>query len=325
MDKKVTIERIAEELNISKATVSKAINNCPGVNSVTKRAVIQAASGYGYAPSRSFQKLAVVLPSTPSYFWGDMRKRIASYGRDAKIECKFYVYPNLRDNFDALRCTGQAVDEGASMLIVAVPDTDEIRQLLESVSERVLVILIEEFLDIKNTFYIGEDSRGQGYSLGKKYTESYPSAREFAILHSTEFDTERARIDGFRSALSECKCEVALNIKSESGSKTQSAHIARALARANSVPDCIFCPSGNLSMAALAVKKLKADKTIHCIGFDMNTESNSEGYENILTHILIQDTDAQAQTAVECAAEFLRSGCFPSRKIMYVDGIYKKL
>ncbi len=317
MDKKVTIERIANELKLSKATVSKAINNCPGVNSNTKRAVMQAACGYGYLPSRPKQTLAAVLPSIPSYFWGDMRKRISAYAKEEKIDCKCYVYPNLYDTTDALRCTEQAVKDGASAVILAAPDTDEIKRLLESVASSVLIILIEEFLDIKNAFYIGADSFEQGYSLGKEYMESYPEAISFAVLHSTEFYTERERVKGFMQAVREYGREPVLDIHSDTDSKTQSAGIARALAVAKSAPDCIFCPSGNLSMAALAVKKLKADKQIHCIGFDINTESGTEGYENILSHILLQDTDIQAKKAVECAIEFLRYGNFPNQKMMW--------
>ncbi len=323
MDKKITIEHIANKLNMSKTTVSKAINNCPGVNSETKKIVMEAANDYGYVSSRPPQKTAVILPAVPNYFWGDMRKKIAAYGKTAEIEYKFYVYPNLHDKNDALRCVEQAVGEGTSVLIVAVPDTDGIRALLEGVASRVLVILIEEFLDIKNTFYIGANSFEQGYQISKRYIENYPNASHFAVLRSTDFHTEKMRVGGFLRALEEHGGELVLSVRSEFGSKIQSANIARALSHAKEIPDCIFCPSGNLVMAALAVKKLKSDKSIHCIGFDINTESGTDGYKNILTNILIQDTDTQAKTAVECATEFLRHGCFPKRKIMYVDGIYK--
>ncbi len=324
MSKKVTIERIANELGVSKTTVSKAINNCPGINSDTKRTVMQAVSKYGYLPLRPAQDIAVILPSVPDYFWGSLRKNLFEYSKASKIACKFYVYPNLHDTNDALRCINQATEEGASALILASPDSYEIRKVLESISERILIIFIEEFLDIKNTFCICENSFSEGYALAEKYIYDFPDSEYFALLRITDFYTEKTRVSGFLQALKDNKKILLHDIKTDSSTHTQSAWIARELSKTEKLPDCILCPSGNLSRAALAVKKLRAKKVIHCIGFDINTKSENNTYGDILTHILIQDLNSQAKKAIECAEGFIKENIFPDKKYMYIGNIRYK-
>lgn len=46
--KKVTIQDIAEELGISRNTVSKAINNAEGLAEVTRARILQKATEMGY-------------------------------------------------------------------------------------------------------------------------------------------------------------------------------------------------------------------------------------------------------------------------------------
>ncbi len=324
MSNKTTLEQIANELGVSKATVSKAINNRPGINSETKRAVMQAVSQHGYQAARSNQKLAVIIPSIPVFFWGELRKSLCSHCERAGIICKYYVYPNLNDKKDALNCIDQAIAEGASVLIGSLPDSDEVRKRLEELAPKVLIILTEEFLDISGTFFIGEDSYNEGYTLGKKYMYDFPHSNRFVILHTSEFFAENIRIRGFKSALSDQAEKEVYDISAAFESSTPSANLARELSVLPELPDCILCTSGNLSHAALAVKKLKSEKKIHCIGFDINIENENSKYGDILTHILIQDTDAQAKTAIECASRFLNNGEFPKERCMYIENIRYK-
>ena len=71
-----TLKQIAEELNISISTVSRAINGKKVVKDETRRRVLELAEKYSYVPNeiaRSLQKsrtntIAVVLPDISETF-----------------------------------------------------------------------------------------------------------------------------------------------------------------------------------------------------------------------------------------------------------------
>ncbi len=316
MKNKITMEALSQELNISKTTISKALNNCPGISPLTKHIITQTASSYGYSPNLKAGKISVILPSIPDHFWGKMRRSISAYSQEANIKCNYYIYPNLLDNVGAMHCINQALNNDTSVLILAVPNSPEIRKKLEASANNILIILIEEFIDIKNVFYVGENSFRQGYSLAKTYISAYPDSNHFTILHATDFHTENQRIEGFISAIKECGKHSITHIQINSETKAKSANIARQLADLKNLPDCIFCPSGNIVYASGAVKKL--NRKIHCIGFDMHTEKDKN---NNITHLLIQDTDNQVKKACECAKNFLHLSMFPDCKNIYIDGV----
>lgn len=87
-----TLKQIAEELNISISTVSRAINGKTVVKDETRRRVLELAEKYSYVPNeiaRSLQKsrtntIAVVLPDISETFFGiivnALDKTVAQYG-----------------------------------------------------------------------------------------------------------------------------------------------------------------------------------------------------------------------------------------------------
>ncbi len=320
MGKKITMDFLAQKLNMSKTTISKAINNCPGIASRTKSIITDAASSYGYMPNRINNRVSVVLPSVPDYFWGSMRKNIDSYAKKSGLSYSCYIYPNVADTQSVLQCINQALSDKTSVLIMATGGSAEVKERIEAVSDDILVILIEEFSDIKNSFFIGENSAAQGYRIMEEYIRTYPDSDNFVILHTTDFYTEQQRIDGAKAALDKYNKTIIGNVRFNSETKAKAAGIARELATLPVLPDCIFAPSGNIHCAADAVRKLKTEKNIHCIGFDMYTRKDYD--KEIFTHILLQDIDTQAKTACDCAKRFLNSSFFPDSKCIYINDIY---
>ena len=69
-------------------------------------------------------------------------------------------------------------------------------------------------------------------------------------------------------------------------------------------------------------KKLKNDKRVHCIGFDMRIEEDEQVDMDVMPIILLQDIRQQTKKAWDCVQRYLRSGSFPDCKNIYVDGTY---
>jgi LacI family transcriptional regulator len=76
----VTIKDIAQKLNINFSTVSRALNDKPGVSEKTRKRVLKAAEEMGYQPnglarglvSRSTKTLAVIIPDIINPLFGEI-------------------------------------------------------------------------------------------------------------------------------------------------------------------------------------------------------------------------------------------------------------
>lgn len=82
MRKKVTIKDIAQEMNVSVATVSRALNGEKGVNSDLRKKVIKKAQNMGYfrwsslhSLSEEPKKMVVIFPES-DYFWEKVEKSV---------------------------------------------------------------------------------------------------------------------------------------------------------------------------------------------------------------------------------------------------------
>lgn len=321
MKEKEMIE-LADKLKISRTTVRKAINHCPGIHPCTKNKILSSITDFYYKPIIKENKIAVILPSIPSFFWKTMRENIHKEAISRQLNCSFFVYTNLSDSADALNCIQTAINLNASVIIAAVPDEKKIKTELEKKSLDKLVILIEEFSEIKNTFYIGENSFQEGYLLGKEYINKYPLAQSFTILRLKISTTAKLRIDGFKKALAENNKQIFKEIKCEAERKIQSAQIARALYELYDLPDCIFCPSGTVSTCCSAIRKLKTEKEIHCIGFD--TEENEKEKE-ILKLASLQNINDEITTALNYADNYIKHQEFPVNKNSYIQNFVLRL
>ena len=82
MRKKVTIKDIAQELNVSIATVSRALSGGKGVNPDLRKKIVKKAQDMGYFrwPSLNLlngepKKIAVIFPEN-DYFWERIEKGV---------------------------------------------------------------------------------------------------------------------------------------------------------------------------------------------------------------------------------------------------------
>lgn len=86
MGKRVTVEDIARELGISSMTVSRALNNRPHVNEVTREKVLQTAKRLGYVQNhiakslvlRKTNVIGIVIPKISHFFFSEVIRGIES-------------------------------------------------------------------------------------------------------------------------------------------------------------------------------------------------------------------------------------------------------
>ncbi len=317
MEKKITNEYLANKLSYSISTVHKALNNCPGIDAKTKSRIRTAAAEVGYSPTIPEERVAVILPAVPAYFWGRVRKDLQAAAARHGIRTKHHIYSGTRDGEDALQCIETAKEAGATVFLCALPDTQAIRDRLAELAPRVLVLLLEQLLPIPNAFYVGGDPYRDGLHLATEYGKKSPDASSFAILHVTDFFTERERIRGFSEGICATAGRRLYDIPKPAFAQARAAYYARALSALSPMPRVIFCPSGQMREARLAVCKLKRE--IAVIGFDDCDLPN-----DTTDPCLWQDTEKMAEEAMLLAKDCLEKDRFPEKKMWYVAPLAQK-
>ena len=134
-------KNISQELNISKATISRALNNCSGVDFLTKEKIIEAALKYGYKSVKSAD-VGIVMPSTPTYFWKPFCDALINKIKSEHTNCSAFLYSSLANESDALKCISDATESDISVLIAIAPCTEKIQNLLQKNADKMLIILL---------------------------------------------------------------------------------------------------------------------------------------------------------------------------------------
>jgi len=83
---KVGINEIAAALNISKSTVSRALNNHPKISDATKKKVLKQSKQLGYQPNipdlmsnKESSSIALIIPHSKNAFFSDIIKSVREY------------------------------------------------------------------------------------------------------------------------------------------------------------------------------------------------------------------------------------------------------
>jgi LacI family transcriptional regulator len=103
---KATLTDIARELNITAATVSRALNNQPGIKESTKKAVREAAERLNYQPNKIASSLrlgksniiGVIIPSAEINFFGSVVHGIEKIANENNYNVLIYQSNELYEN-----------------------------------------------------------------------------------------------------------------------------------------------------------------------------------------------------------------------------------
>ena len=197
--KDTTIESIANKLNVSKSTVSKVMRHCGGVDSDTRERILVESRSLKIE-IKSDCDIYVIVPDVPQYFWKEMRKGITGNTFPDKTRVKINVYTKVRDEAAVLEYLNEAEHLNARVIIIAAHITPSIHKKLESITDSRLIILLSEYYELNNVFYIGADSYQDGYAMGQEYISHYSDKRLVLFSVKNNVNTTN-RLQGFCQAI----------------------------------------------------------------------------------------------------------------------------
>jgi len=162
----VTIYDIAEEADVSIATVSRAFNNHPRVSSKTRKRIFEIAERHNYQPNASAQSLArkntflisAIIPMMANYFFLEVIRGLQEriFGTDFDLT----IYPVI-DPDQAPAQLERAMQRGRSegMMLFSTWLTDEQADWLHSFSQP--VILVDSYHELFDSIAVDNRKGGE--------------------------------------------------------------------------------------------------------------------------------------------------------------------
>jgi len=320
--KEDSLTELAKKLNISKSTICKAIRHCSGVDSETRQLILDALPAHS-SPRRKGYPIYAIIPDVPQYFWKNLMQGLMDGDDRKNIPVKYNIYTRCTDEATVLHYLSEAEKMDIKVLILAAYITPAIKEKLEGFTDRCLVILLTEYFELKNSFFIGADGYRDGCMMGKAYLSEYRD-KNLIYFDITDNYSAAKRLNGFLDTVKENAPEVlthAVRIQFDNSIfrdlKILSARLASLLSgnADPQAPYCLYSPSGMVQLP-IAIKKAELNRQIVCLCHDCSVENGlpEEGY-----HIgCNQNIYAQGLAASKAAIDYIKNFRCPGEKYLLI-------
>jgi LacI family transcriptional regulator len=278
MKKSITIKDIAKELNISTATVSRALRGSSEISKETKSAVMKIAKEMDYHPNllarslinRSSKVLGVVVPTINRQFWSNSISGIESvaYKRGYKVMI-FQSTESYQKEVEIVETLANSMVDG--ILIAFSKETQDFAHIEHIMDRGIPVLLFERVCE--------------SLQLSKVITDDFFGAKNI-VNHLIERGRKRIayiggplsltvcmdRFLGYKSALIEnnIPIEEELVVEISDFNAEYSGEAFKELWKLEKRPDAVFCFADILAIGILAVSKelgIKIPEDLAIAGF----------------------------------------------------------
>lgn len=276
--KEVTIYDLARKLNISIATVSRALKDDPVVSKKTKKKIFDLAEEMGYR----YNHFARNLREQRTYTIGVIVPRLNSYFMSTVIAGIESVANNEGYNLIISQSSEQAAKEIASaktmfnnrvdgLLVSLAYDTEDIKHFDQFFKKNIPLIFFDRVMDHPDCTNVLIDNRKGAYEATSHLIEQ--GCRR--IVHITATPKRNVYIDrlaGYKQALADKQVpfneEYVLinNLSQEAGVQA-----AETILEMNPLPDAVFAANDNCAVGCmLALKKagIRIPQDIAFVGFN---------------------------------------------------------
>ncbi|MBQ7982334.1 MAG: LacI family DNA-binding transcriptional regulator [Clostridia bacterium] len=314
------LARIAQKLGVSRATVSKTIRHCSGVDGDTRLRILRAAENTALLHAEGVCDIYCILPDTPSFFWGEMRRGILdgiAAANDA-LRIKFNVISRLRDEETVLYYLDEAEAMQARILILAVSVTDAVKQRLYTMTRTGgrMILLLSEYGEVTNSFYIGTDAFADGAEMARICSARFPDCTPYLFTVDGNPNVS-LRIRGFSAQYGGRVIPIPVDAHRIANAKTLPSHIAAVLSAspiAQEAHAVLYVPFGIPGLQQ-AIRKARLPGHLSCLCHDV-TDAEA------ISAVCRQDVYAQGFAAVREADRYLRDSTYPPQKHIRIPSVF---
>lgn len=276
--KEVTIYDIAQKLNISSATVSRALNNDPVVNKKTRKRIFDAADEMGYRLNHFARNLrnqktniiGVIVPRLNSYF---MSSVISGIEQVANSEGYNIIISQSAEQWDKEIANARTMFNNRvdGLLVSLAYDTKNITHFEPFFKRNIPVIFFDRVEEHKGSTYVLIDNKRAAYEA-TKHLINEGCKRIVHITATPKRNVYTDRLAGYKQALAEHKIKfkdtyvIISNLSQEDGEE-----VAKKILQMQPLPDGVFVANDNCAVGCMvALKKagINIPQDIAFVGFN---------------------------------------------------------
>lgn len=258
----VTISDVAARAGVSRATVSRVLNDLPSVNTDMVERVRRAIADTGYVPNGVGRALrlqradtwAAIVPDVQNPFFLSV---VAAIENIAVTRGYTLVLCNTDERLDREQSyINTALVHRMSGVVIAVASTDK-SDISPLLTNRVPTVTIDRTTSHHQTDSVTMDNIEAGYLAGRHLIR-LGYRRIACITGPPDVSATEDRLRGFRRALQEAGFPLSENLVRRTDLRSESAEIAlRSLLVSSKQPDAAFATNGPSTMGAYkAIKAL---------------------------------------------------------------------
>lgn len=319
MHNKMTMKEIAKRLNISIATVSRALNNKSDVGEKTRKAILDIARKLDYTPNemaaslrrRKSNVIGVVLPRIEHYFFSTILKGIVSSAQKDNFAVLLSESGHIPQK--EMELIGRLIGMNVSGIILSPCRNEiDISHIKSMKKNNIPIVLIDRTpKNYQGHFVKLNDFHGAEIAVKHLIQQGY---KKIAHIRGHEnSSTAEDRYQGYCHALklSNMEYNPALVRTCEFVNKAEGYYFTKELLLSDDKPDAIFTVTDEVAMGVY--------KALRELGLNIPVDVGVMGYSNSLvsnfTCPRLSTIDQPGIRMGETAYEFLRSALDDTDKI----------
>ena len=252
----VTLEDIARALNVSKMTVSRAINNHPEVNAETRERILAVARRMKYQPNQHARALitnrsyllGMIVPDLMHSYFAEILRGIELVARPAELQI---LVCNTYEDADKEIAEVEALRQRTDGLIVASALPPEQGQAYRKmIRDGLKLVLVDRLLDNLSCPAVTTDNM----QVGMLATEHliHLGYRRIGHLRGASASVARERFEGYKQALAKHKLRFDPSLVRECGFlEDQGYEAMRAWIAEGNLPEAIFAANDPEAIGAM--------------------------------------------------------------------------
>ncbi len=252
-----TLEDIARELNVSKMTVSRAINNHPEISAETRARILAVAQKMNYRPNqfaralttnRSFL-IGIVVPDLMHSYFSEICRGVESRARPSGYQnliCSTDEEP--RKEMDEIEALLSRTD---GLIVASAAGESELKFYRQLLKDGARIVLIDRLLTGLKCSAVITDDLEVGI-LGTRHLISL-GHKKVGHLRGTIASTSLNRFEGYKRAMEEAGLPTPANAIRECGFTENDGYVAmKKWVAEGSLPTAVFAANDPAAIGAMA-------------------------------------------------------------------------
>ncbi len=282
--KQITLNDIANRLNVSTVTVSKALRGHPDISPETTKLVKKLADEMGYSPNfmarnlsaRKSNTIGLVVPKIAHHFFSSLIEHVYDLAFQNNYEIILTV--SQENSEKELKHIQTLLSMRVDGIVVSISQQTTNFDVFETVRSREIpLVFVDRFPEMSNVNTVTVDDRGGAYKAVQHAASlGYKNIALFA--GNTKINIGRDRLNGFRLGMADNNLEINPEwiLEGEFGEKSGYDSFMK-LYKAHKLPDLIIAVTYPVALGVYTAAnevRLKIPKDIDIICFGNSQVQN---------------------------------------------------